>query len=1502
MKPIRTNHVIPLWLALFCAAAANAQTPRTAPYRAAHRPNLELYVYRRCYAPDEGVSLRLSGFNVKSVQLAAYRIALPALIRNSVEVGAMGKRIAGLDLRSERPLRSWAQSMGMVYPDQWMEREAKVPRLEPGVYLMRAAAAGVEKRTWLAITDVALLAKRSRRELLVYATDARSGRPLPGMGLSVVDRVGHGRSVSTGTAGLASLPLVPRSAADEPESDNLWIYGMRSGNPAFLLSGAPPPPEPYAVYAYSDRPVYRPGQKVLFKGTVRQRLETDAPGGFSYRPYPEKPVVVEVRDATDALISRKELRTNNAGSYSGELQLASEPTLGRWQLVTVMGKRRYYSGFEVLAYRKPEFSAAVRFERPHYLGGDVVPATIEAQYYFGQPVAGATVRYHIEFSGRDVEPPFDGNGVTDARGQVRLEIKTQRKPSDRTLTVSAWVTDASRRTQTGAGSTLIAAGLFRLSLQPDRSVYHAGDRVTVEVRSEDYDGRSVSTPVTVRTIETRYDRQRRPYSEKVERRTATSADGHGTATFTPPRPGYLELQAEAYDSEHNKIVVTGYLWIAGEEFEGYDYPTLSIVPDRATYRPGEIATLLVNTSLVDGGRHTADGRRMTDGSRHRSASVLRPSSPVHKDAWALLTVDGERIYRHEVVHLAGRSSVIRLPISPAMYPSVEVSLNIVRDHSVYPQAVRLQVPMNLHELQVSIEPTRDRYAPGETASYRVTTRDARGQPVPAELGMYVVDSSICAMRPDTVPDAEGLFYGGQDARVQTDFSFAAQYSGGAFQNIPPAAKLAAPSPGEPQIRVRRQFADTAYWNPFLLTSEDGTARVSFSLPDNLTTWRATAHGLTADTACGTAIRDVVSTMPLLVRLELPRFYVDGDQAVFSAVVHNYTGQSRTVRISAEASGASLTGDAVRTVEIPANGQQRLDWRATVEDGGRKTEDGRKPEPSVPAQVRVLVTADGGEGAQDAMELTLPVRPAGVEMVTSESRSLSDPHGEWKLDLASTPPDATIALTLSPSIAGSVFETLGYLTSFPYGCAEQTTSAWLPDVVVSRALRKLGVNRQVHPKLEEWVNVGLQKLYRYQHPDGGWNWWEFDQTDGDMTSYVLWGLIEAKDAGYLVDEQRIMRGTEALLRLLASEQEFSRRADWMLTLAYVRPERIFKPLAELYGLRDKLDAHAKASLAMALWLEGASNAEHRQMAATVVAELERQAQVTGTTAHWPAEEGGYSWRDDDVEVTARVLRALLTVKPNSHLIQLAVRWLMGNRSGSAWGSSKSSAEAVYALTQFMETTGELKPDFRATVSLDGDQVGQVSSTEASAFDAPTVVMLKPEQWRGHATLLVRKEGQGTLYGTQTLRYLLAPDEAKPIAKGIAVRRTFRVIAEDPSRAGTVPSGEDIQVDVEITADANFRYALLEDPIPAGCEVAPTDDVSGRYVYGAGGGFARQEVRDDRVLFYFDSLPKGRTVLSYHLHAETPGAYRILPSSTWLMYFPEIRGSSALVQANIGEARR
>ena len=176
---------------------------------------------------------------------------------------------------------------------------------------------------------------------------------------------------------------------------------------------------------------------------------------------------------------------------------------------------------------------------------------------------------------------------------------------------------------------------------------------------------------------------------------------------------------------------------------------------------------------------------------------------------------------------------------------------------------------------------------------------------------------------------------------------------------------------------------------------------------------------------------------------------------------------------------------------------------------------------------------------DALELQIPVRPWGLQLNATLSGSL---RGEKRKSTRSwfcrsdiNADASSLRIDLAPSVAGTMMSALDFLASYPYGCVEQTMSSFLPNILVTKAVKELGLNPPAASvELEKKIAAGLERLYQFQHEDGGWGWWETDQTHPFMTAYVVAGLAQAKDAGYRIDERRFERGRESLLQQIKRE--------------------------------------------------------------------------------------------------------------------------------------------------------------------------------------------------------------------------------------------------------------------------------------------------------------------------------------------------------------------------------
>ena len=587
----------------------------------------------------------------------------------------------------------------------------------------------------------------------------------------------------------------------------------------------------------------------------------------------------------------------------------------------------------------------------------------------------------------------------------------------------------------------------------------------------------------------------------------------------------------------------------------------------------------------------------------------------------------------------------------------------------------------------------------------------------------------------------------------------------------------------------------------------------------------------------------------------------------------------------------MAGETERRLEIEPGGRARLDVAAVAVE---------------PGEARLLARALSDEES-DALELTLPVLVHGIEGFDAAAGSVERRRDiELSLPEAIRPGSARLRLSVRPTLAGAMLDSLPYLIDYPYGCTEQTMSRFLPAAMVAGALRELGLSR---PGLEERlpgiVAASLARLYDFQHADGGWGWWRHDPSDAYMTAYVVYGLAEAGRIGIEVDAVRLRRAVVFLrrsLRDLADRAELLNFVVFALSFSESVPEQY---LNRIFDLLPRLPAYETALFAVAL-----HNMGHGERFAAVVALLEARADVDAGhgIASW-GRPGGRYWYQDNVEATALALMALMRAEHRGGLAAGAARWLMSVRKGGRWKSTRDTAFAIYALTEYLRRSGELNPDMTVSVELDGRPLRTARFTRANLFGDDGLVELGPEELApGTLRLRIAVEGRGNLYFDALLTYFSLEERLGAAATTIAVSRTYsrlirgadaegrEVVDRVPLRDGEpLAGGEEIEVRLELASANNYEHLVFEDFKPAGCE--PVALRSGR---SHGRICSNIELRDEKVVFFIGYLPQGTSAITYTLRAEAPGLFHALPASGSARYAPDLRARSDEFVLPIGAA--
>ncbi len=367
-----------------------------------------------------------------------------------------------------------------------------------------------------------------------------------------------------------------------------------------------------------------------------------------------------------------------------------------------------------------------------------------------------------------------------------------------------------------------------------------------------------------------------------------------------------------------------------------------------------------------------------------------------------------------------------------------------------------------------------------------------------------------------------------------------------------------------EATIRTNLADLAYWAADLTSTNDGTIEIEIDVPENLTTWNVYAWTVAPGLRVGSGNSSFITTKDVIVRMEKPRFLTRGDEAILSAVVHNYSDSDKSATVSLSfPEGEGMEGaleifdpQEVK-VDVPVNGAQRVDWRVKATKTGE-----------INLLMKALAT-----GESDAIQETLTIKEHGIDKQISFSGMRTRQPGEdenfvreisTSIDVPAERREDSASLTLrySPTLAGAIIDAIPYLSDYPYGCTEQTLNRFLPAAMARKTLIDLGIDLETiaskkanwnaqelgdaATRAQQWKRVtkknavfdseemnrmvkeGVDSLTSRQLPDGGWGWFPGCDPSAQITAMVARGLYLANECDCYVNDGSLERAVEWLV--------------------------------------------------------------------------------------------------------------------------------------------------------------------------------------------------------------------------------------------------------------------------------------------------------------------------------------------------------------------------------------
>lgn len=1459
--------------------------------------SLELSV-ERTFRTNEKAVVKLKLRNIEKCTFRLHKIDLQSYFRKMH--GITG--VEGLDVSLIQPDKTWdfTPEGYTEYTPYEQEVEIPFPGDEPGAYVVIAGDDDWESTVLVLRSDLEVILKSSRREVLAFVQNMLTGKPAQDVDILISDgktvaatgKTGNDGVFKTSIESLKDLSDVSLFALgdDHVASFNLNLAGLQ------LSSGLTA-----KGILYTDRPAYLPGETVLLRGILREVRNT------AYAVPDNSEFKVSITDPQGRLLSEQTVILSRFGTFDSSLALPEAAAIGQYVIAAHQDPKgleplHFQGTFEVRTFKLEKIKLSMEFPRRVWFRGETIEPTLQAAFYWGEPLGERVLRCTLP-DGRTQTV------TTDAEGKAKLTFDTSGMRPGSTLTFIASL-DGENVTTTET-VTLARLG-FSITAQPSQPVVIAGEPFDLAITTTAADGKPTSQTLKVSVL-----RLDKPKSSPV-------------LALLPWQAGFASQTAEVkdFESEVKTDSTTGEAMLSLTLKQGGHYWLRTTGTDR--FEQTITHQCQVEVSDADDAtklRIFAETSTLKIG----NDTSVRLHSRLDKGL-ALVTFEGETILAHRIIELKKEYTEIPVQVGHELFPNFRLAVVAMDGRELRNASKDFSVE---RELKVVVKPLKESFLPGEEGKVEITVTDQTGKPVEAELSLALVNEALFAVLPDRLTSILDFFQ--QDARRYAEFRAGAtcgfSYQGRtrpvskdivaegermareggmeqrqtfAEQSEIAVAQAARSQKGsfgsssrvnlsadklhdfdeipilgdlpvmeglfrrESQLEsvLRHEVRGEGRWLPSIITDANGKAVVTVPMPETTTAWRLTARGCTVETLVGQATAQTLTRKDFFVELKTPSFVREGDELRAVGRIHNLTNFAGPVtlklRILDTGDKTKVLAEREKTVEVKAEAGAEVAFDPVI----------------IPALLEITTELNGIAGSNsDSLALEIPVKPWGLQYAAKVGGTAeADTAAVVGLSGDRAYSSLWMSVALGPDVRTSVLDMAlrrGWIgpcgdmarLSRP-GWGDTQANDLLAAVTALRYANTGKVDETYTRALSTRARTLVASLVADQANDGNW---KSESLRHLTTARVFWALIEARDSGIVVNKDTIEKAAAALLKQFEACDVNDNDSKAVILHALSTDKRAdYANCNRIYRERNALGNSALAHIARAFY-----NIDRSEIAMELAALLEGKVNLNANKPVLWESGCKTTWLNDTEETTAMVLLALAETKPSSKTASAAADSLLRAHGCFGFDYPRAQGPAVAALSAWFALGVQQTTDMEIAVVVNGKEIGTVKTvaTLGQHFLPVPIDVLKADKnlvefkmtGRGRYTFAA------TLYGFSSdmkstenvgpvmnqVRYLHTPLEYR--GKPITVAST--------SPVKNLENGQRVHVVLNNHRGWNGdRRHILEISLPSGCRLDES-------TFSANGGNSTgREITESTITIFFDSWVND---VSFDLTGYVPGKFRMLP---------------------------
>ena len=835
--------------------------------------------------------------------------------------------------------------------------------------------------------------------------------------------------------------------------------------------------------------------------------------------------------------------------------------------------------------------------------------------------------------------------------------------------------------------------------------------------------------------------------------------------------------------------------------------------------------------------------------------------PAGEDGRVLVTLEsGSKVIRSFWEDVDKGENKIKFKAAPEMSPTVYAHVSLIQPHGQTKNDLPIRMygvmPIEVEDPETILKPTMklpDELKPEQEFTIEVSEENNE----PMAYTIAVVDEGLLGLTNFKTPDPHASLYAKEALGVKTwdVYDYVVGAYGGELERILSIG-------GDDAINAPAERKNANRFRPVVLNSgpfymNGGKKKHTFKMPNYVGAVRVMLVAANEDAAYGKMDKVVPVKKPLMALATLPRVLGPGETLRLPVSIFAMDKKVQNVDVQLiETTGlVSITGGQTKQLRFSSPGEDIAYFNLKVGDA---------------TGIAKFKISASGAGEKSTQDIEIDVRNPNP-FVTNVYASTLQPGGNWQQEIVPVGSPGTNSgfLEVSSIPPLKLGERLNYLLRYPHGCIEQTTSSGFPQLYVEKMMELTNDQKET---VKQNIVATISKLKNFQMASGGFTYWPGNDYDSWGTNYAGHFLLEAKDAGYSVPQNMLDRFVKFQTNTAKQWNPGTRGTNgnsWteidqayrIYTLALAgKPEQgSMNRLRELPNLSNE----AKWRLAAAYALTGKKE---------VGQQLVNDSPVTVAPYDFWGNTYGSSLRDEAMILEAQTLLGD-TESAAANLQHIAER--LGE---DYWYSTQTTAYSLLAIGKFLgknKATDEFKFQYQLP---NGQLVNAGSKT-------PVMQIEVPANQGGARSLTVTNSGAGVLFARLIMTGQPLTGKETGAKNNLDIQVVYRSNDGQPINPSKIAQGTDFVAEVTVhhpgSRAIDFDEMALTQIFPSGWEILNArlynfDEYSNTTVP------EYQDVRDDRVLTYFDIRRGQRQVYRVRLNAAYPGRYYLPAVSCSAMY--------------------